>query len=121
MLLSGNMMMMILIVIPLLEWNQLHWVFYFPWVLKAEHKTFQDAEDLSLCCPLPCLPVSAPLSFNSFVNDRCFKFREHCYSWERFLSQHFSLSISSLCFLYTAFCANRTLLVISLLSIVTNC
>lgn len=46
---------------------------------------------------------------------------ERCYSWEHFLSQHFSLSISSLCFLYSAFCANRTLLVISLLSTVTDC
>lgn len=46
---------------------------------------------------------------------------ERCYSWEHFLSQHFSLSISSPCSLYTAFCANRTLPVISLLSSVTNC
>lgn len=47
--------------------------------------------------------------------------RECCYSWEHFLSQHFSSSISSQCFLYTVFCANRTLLVMSLLSAVTNC
>lgn len=56
MLLSGNMMMMILIVIPLLEWNQLHWVFYFPWVLKAEHKTFQMLRTFPCAAPyLVCL------------------------------------------------------------------
>lgn len=40
---------------PLAGMKPISLMFCFPWIMKAEHKTFRDIEDLSLCCPLPCL------------------------------------------------------------------
>lgn len=99
-MLGSGGMIMISVVILWLEWNWFQWMFCFPWILKAGHKTLQASEDLSLCCPLHSSPLSALLSFNSLVKDRCFFFfGDHCYSWEHFLSQ-----ISACPFPPCAFC-----------------